>query len=320
MGAAARWLLLPRPTTGGIVKLRMSIPVATAIVLALALVASACSTRTEQSAPKPTVTVTVTASAFPTASPIVAATLPVHVLPTGQDVAWSAPFYPRSVTVRLPRKWAGQVAAYGVAGAVLLAPARWTGQGIGQPERLGSMSAAMHNSVSAAIRGQLRYLDVPDERAFSYAASYFPWVRRDWPHIRQLVLKFGGFTEPLPATISGLTEHLVGNQVAIYSVASGPEVDRGLQVNGVVRTTLAPGDYGEPGFDRLEVALPPSDHALATAILNYYLSPSSIANLGVCDAMQVYFGAINSRIYSTAWGLFTPRLEQAISIHRFAAT
>jgi hypothetical protein len=193
------------------------------------------------------------------------ATLPVHVLPT--EVAATSPTYPSAVTVRLPRNWLHALSAYGVAGTVLLAPAGWTVENalIGQD---GSCRATLRATSGSAISGQVDYeSEQVGNVAYIWqtAAEYFPWVRSDWSST-------GGASASPPAPLPGLVEQPEGTQVVRYSVRSGDEVDSGLQVNGVARTTLRPNDLSTPGFDRLEVALPPQDHALATIILDYYVT------------------------------------------------
>ena len=56
------------------------------------------------------------------------------------------------------------------------------------------------------------------------AAVYFPWVRRSWS---ELTANEVGM--PLPPKRVGLVDYLVGKQLNLYTVASGAEVNRGLQ-------------------------------------------------------------------------------------------
>ena len=108
------------------------------------------------------------------------ATLPVHVL-TRVDANGSALKYPQTVTVRLPRIWADKVAAYGVVGTVLLAPAGWT-----QSKRVtyvaedGGTEALLHATGSSAVAGQLNYESEDTGPAVWAAAPYLSWVRADW--------------------------------------------------------------------------------------------------------------------------------------------
>jgi len=243
-------------------------------------------------------------SASTPASSLIPVTLPVHVLRTEQGVPNSPPIYPASVTVQLPRAWADKVAAYGVVGMVLLAPAGWTesNAGIGAD---GGRSACLHATGTSAIVGQLTYENYWNGPALWAAAPYFPWVRAQWNQW------YSGSESP-PAAQSGLAEHLVGDQLAEYSLTSGPQVDDGLRVNGVAHMTAPGKTTGEFEFDRLEVALPPSAHALATAILNYYLSPDTSAIQGVSFTLRNYFDAINSHDYQTAWQQFTRREQRVV--------
>jgi hypothetical protein len=198
---------------------------------------------------------------------VVTATLTVHVLPT--ETVAASPTYPTTVVVRLPRKWLKALGAYGVAGAVLLAPAGWTDGNalIGQD---GSSRATLHAIGGSAISGQVDY-ESEQETNVGYiwqtAAEYFPWLRSDWS-------SSGADSTSPPAPLPGLVERPQGSQLVRYSIRSGAQVDAGLQVSGVAQTTLTPNDLSTPGFDRLEVALPPQDHALTTIILDYYVTHS----------------------------------------------
>lgn len=278
-------------------RLTRSITVAAALVAALAIVAGACGTTsgTAQSTPKPTVTVTATASS------VEVATLPVHVI---KKISWGiapapALLYPATVTVRLPSAWADKVTAYGVDGAVLLAPSGWTGSGIMCTD--GGKVATLHASGDSAVAGQLNFEHRGNGPAVDSAAPYFPGARDYWAQF------FGPNSGPPPTARPGLVERVVGNKLAEYHLTSGSLVDDGLQVNGVARTTVVRGSSAIPEFDRLEAALPPSDHALASAILNYYLSPSMSADSGVPATLQSYIDAINGHDYGNYVSCFTAK-------------
>jgi hypothetical protein len=187
---------------------------------------------------------------------------------------------------------------------VLIAPAGWYGSGgIGAD---GSESATMHATGTSAIRGQLTYeMDGAGPATYA-AAAYFPWVRKGWSQ--------WGYSGSSPSARGGLVEHFSSTHLARYTAASGPEVDHGLQVNGVARV-VSGGDWS---FDRLEVALPPTDRDLAAAILRYYVSPGMKANEGVPQTLNTYFDAINSQDYQSAWQMFSPRFQATTSLSQFA--
>lgn len=194
----------------------------------------------------------------------VTATLTVNVLPT--EAVAATPTYPTTVAVRLPRKWAHSLGAYGVAGTVLLAPVEWMSKNavIGQD---GSRRACLR-ATGSAMSGQLDYESERESNVayiWQTAAEYFPWLRNDWSST-------SGNSALPPTPLPGLVEQPVGDQLVRYSMKSGALVTAGLQVNGVAQTTLTPSSLLTPGFDRLEVALPPQDHALATIILNYFVT------------------------------------------------
>ena len=264
------------------------------------------------SAPSPAAVV-VTPSATPSTPTslasvrLVSDTLSVNVLPTSQGIDGSTEMYPASVTVRVPSTWAHHVAAYGVAGVVLVAPAGWYGSGgVGADD---SASATLHSVAASKIRGQLDYqMEGSGSGGFAAqaAAAYFPWVRDNWA-------AWGYATSP-PVANADLAEHFVSKHLTWYTVTKGPQVKAGFQMNGVARATLS----GEFSFDYLQVALPTRDHALSTAILRYYLSPNTTINEGVPQTLNNYYTAINSQDYQTAWQLFSPRFQSTTSQSQFA--
>ena len=65
----------------------------------------------------------------PVPAQLVRLTLPVHKLATQLGVAGPGPAYPAHVTVQAPVGAAKELAAYGIAGVVLLAPRGWTASG-----------------------------------------------------------------------------------------------------------------------------------------------------------------------------------------------
>jgi hypothetical protein len=191
--------------------------------------------------------------------------LPVKILDTSLGETGTKFGYPTTVSVSVPAEWKGQLAAYGVAGAVILAPVGWTSDdaavGAG-----GSARATLHSTNSSSIAGEIIFeqtsASVGD--AWDRSAQYFPWVRENW--------KDSPFPDsPVPNPRAGLEEYFLNDQHVTYSIANtGPN-----ETNGVAHTYLVAGssyldEY--PGFDRLEVALSSKYRELATVILNYYLA------------------------------------------------
>jgi hypothetical protein len=197
----------------------------------------------------------------------VTAVLGVHVLPTEQGISDATPpSYPSTVTVRVPRSWEQDLAAYGVAGVVLLAPKGWV-----EKSALiaadGGTGATLEASKSAAIPGQFAYETSGGGwgNTWSDAAPYFPWVRQDWKKSNL------GFS--CPGRPAGLVEQFKGTQQADYSLSRGAEARKGLRVTGVAQTSLTPSNpSAEGGFDGLEVALPLKDRGLAKVMLDYFVA------------------------------------------------
>jgi len=212
--------------------------------------------------PRETSTSTLTTAGVPNL------TLLVRVLNTAFGIDGTHLNYPSTVSVSVPQAWAGQVAAYGVAGVVILAPIGWT-----ESDALvgadGSSRVTLHSTSSSAIQGKISFMQTSASVGDTWdeSAQYFSWVREQWSEYDQ--------TDPTPALRTGLKEIFKGQQLVTYSVSGGSEPGSGLEVNGVAHTNIVPGssqltEY--PGFDQLEVMLPSKDHGLATVILRYYLA------------------------------------------------
>ena len=194
-----------------------------------------------------------------------AVTLRVRVLPTTYGVRGRHPAYPKDVQVEAPARLASALAAYGVGGYVLVAPKGWTGSGTVGAD--GSSQAALHATAAATTRGSLAFEQTSAcwGCAWDAAAPYFAWVRRHWR-----ASQLGG--EP-PHARRGLAESPVRADLVLYTAAGAA---RGLAVDGVAYAAVvgdrrwhgAPG----PGFEQEEVALPAGGHALATVILQSFVS------------------------------------------------
>ena len=161
--------------------------------------------------------------------------LAVHVLPQSWGIPSPQPFaYPATVRVALPRAWADKVAAYGVEGIVLLAPAGWTeDKSVTYIATDGGEQALMHATGTSAIVGQLHYESTEMAQVLCRSAT-FPGCETTGVRPEMSGL-------PAPTARSGLVERLVGSQLAEYRLSSGQQVDDGLQVNGVAHTTISPG-------------------------------------------------------------------------------
>ena len=229
-------------------KLLLALLLCTAVSLLLPATASAGQARSSSSA-----------------ATLVKVTLKVDVLPTQMGINGEAqPTYPASVTLRIAPTWSDQVAAYGAAGIVVLAPRDWTAGGA----RIGADGSALltlHGTASAAIQGSLTYFSDGADVGGSWmdGAEYFPWLRAHWASSG-----FGSL--PTPKARSGLRIDFIGKRLISYTIATAKKGAK-FQVSGVAHTSLMPGKRTYPSFDRLEVKLPASDHGLAIDILNYFV-------------------------------------------------
>lgn len=200
-------------------------------------------------------------------------TLSVTVLATTYGVPGAPNSYPATVRVSVPTSSAGQLSAYGVGGAVVVAPAGWTGSG--QVGADGGVAFTLTPSGSASAAGEQLVFQFDGACVgctWGDASAYFPGVAEALPSAGT-----GSVSSPPP----GLTTVNLGTGLIGYSL---PAAATELQLNGVAYTNL-PGSTESPVFEKLQVTLPTSQHPLATVILNAfvanedrYLCPSGSAS------------------------------------------
>lgn len=170
--------------------------------------------------------------------------------------------FPKSLSVVLPRQWVGQVAAYGVAGCVILAPVGWTGSGLVAAD--GNSGAHLHATASATIRGSLAFSTIPAcyGCAMGEASLYFPSVvkacQQAYPP-----------PYPPPGTICGpplaMKRDFLSPGLLAYSLSP--------TVNGVAETNLVQSATAQVNLFAMEqVSLPQPDVPLETVLLNYFVS------------------------------------------------
>ena len=178
------------------------------------------------------------------------------------------PRYPATVRLRVPTEHALLLDAYGVADRILVAPRGWFGGGDEGMD--GSAEATLGpRSGSPVPTGFVKLDEYPYcvGCAAGAAAKYFSRVRE---HYAEITLAPPSTTPPLRPLLRRvyLTPHLIAYQA--------PSTPGGLEINGVAYTPLPDKTKGnlfmnlEVGLP--EVGLPPSNHALASTILNAYIA------------------------------------------------
>lgn len=196
----------------------------------------------------------------PTPSPSAAATttvvLTVSTLPTTFGVPGDTYAYPASIRVTVPQSVSGELAAYGVAGTVVVGPASWTGRGqVGADGSAGFTLAPPGVSPGSGAEMIYQFDGACVGCTWGDASAYFPAVAAALPSAG-----VGPASSPPP----GLqTEPLAAGLIGF----SLPDSISGYQLNGVAYTNL-PGSTADPIFEELELSLPASEHTLATVILN----------------------------------------------------
>jgi hypothetical protein len=196
----------------------------------------------------------------PTASPSPETTttlvLLVSTLPTTFGVPGDTNTYPAAIRVAVPDSFSGQIAAYGVAGTVVVGPSGWTGSGqVGADGSLGFNLIPIGASPGTGPEMVFQFDGACVGCTWGDASSYFPAVASAAPS--------AGFG-PASSPPEGLQTEPLGAGLIGYSL---PGSTPAYQVNGVAYTNL-PAPTANPIFENLELTLPSTDHTLATVILN----------------------------------------------------
>lgn len=196
--------------------------------------------------------------------------LPITILHTSQALPQMNIGYPAYVHVRVPTQWAHALSAYGVDGVVLVAPTGWTGEGSMGAD--GSARATLHSLAGSPSAGWLTYTRIPVcyGCALSESARYFSWVRETWSSLSNST------SVPIPPARPILQEVPLTHSTLAYLA---PGTADGLEVNGVAYSVV---DQRNAGlqlcrfncalFADEELALPGSQHSLASAILNAFIA------------------------------------------------
>ncbi len=201
---------------------------------------------------------------YPSSQGNISLTLPVRKLPTNFAVEASRPM-PSSVTVSVPASWRGAVGAYW-SGVVFLGPVGWTGKGVYGADGSGGVtlyppgadpSQSPYHGPYVAITTAGGCMGCGD----ASAAGFFAYVRKNWSQFRVI-------DGPAPKPMPVLSQVALSPNIVAYRL---PDTAGGLEVNGVAYSGLVHHASGLP-FEQMNVALPAKDHALATAVLNYFLA------------------------------------------------
>jgi hypothetical protein len=183
-------------------------------------------------------------------------TLPITVLPTEFGLPdESAPAYPANLSVEVPPQL--QIAAYGTAGHVWLAPPSWTGQSSVGAD--GGVSVQLHPIASDGGSGSvITYRAVPGCRVcmLSSAAPYFPDALKQFNEEYNRSDK-NPVPVPRDRAITRVTPHLV-----TYALPSG----NGLLVRGAVFYDAT----GDGFYEEVALTLPIADERLAEFLLKYF--------------------------------------------------
>jgi hypothetical protein len=184
-------------------------------------------------------------------------TLKVTVLPTSfglPDV--TAPTYPATVNVEVPSQL--QIAAYGAAGRVWLAPSSWTGAGsVGVDGNVFvNLTPTGGNSASGP---RIAYMAMPacTSCILSRAAVYFPDALEQWNTNFNSDRK-----NPIARPADGLLLSRLGPHLVQYGLPS----ENGLPVRGAAFYDPS----GDRFYEEVRLVLPETDERLVEFLVKYF--------------------------------------------------
>jgi len=197
--------------------------------------------------------------------------LPVTVLPTSEDPAAAKyePKYPSSVDVSDAAGFANQIAAYGAAHNVWIAPQGWTGEGSVSTD--GNLGVTLYPPGGSADSGQrVSYYEIPGCGGcmLDSAAPYFASAMQQY----NLEDNTDG-SEPIPVP-QGLTVTPISSTLVTYTLPDEGNLYEGtLSVSGVVYYN--PDNQNVP-FAEAEFFLPTSDAPLANFLSQTFISQEGL--------------------------------------------
>jgi len=231
---------------------------AAAVAVVVGLLAGCSSSPSAHTSPSEHPTSSRTASPNPSPSPATTTTvvLTVSTLPTTFGGPGDTNTYPATIRVTVPHLISGEIAAYGVAGTVVVGPASWTGSGlVGADGSVGFTLAPQGASPGTGAEMVYQFDGACVGCAWSDASAFFPAVAA--------AALSAGAGPASPPPIGLQTEPLATGLIGFSLPGSTP----GYQLNGVAYTNL-PGSTADPIFEELDLSLPTTEHTLATVILN----------------------------------------------------
>ncbi|HVN26361.1 MAG TPA: prepilin-type N-terminal cleavage/methylation domain-containing protein [Candidatus Paceibacterota bacterium] len=193
-----------------------------------------------------------------------AVSLPITALPwTFAGTSGSNAGYPKKISIGVPPEFAGQIAAYGVAGKVWLGPAGWTGSGSEGQD--GSLEVNLYPSGESATSGpHVSYENIPAcSNCMLYAAgTYFPAARQE---------EAGTYPYATSTIPQGLVVSTVSPTLVTYELPN----QNGLLTRGVAYYD----PHNDPlGFYYLEATyvLPQSQADLANALVQAFIGQEGL--------------------------------------------
>ncbi|OGM02614.1 hypothetical protein A2115_01210 [Candidatus Woesebacteria bacterium GWA1_41_8] len=186
--------------------------------------------------------------------------LPVTILKTDFGTEASNFEYPKTLTVSVPGNYKDQLAAYGAAYEILVAPKGWTGSGsIGADGNTLVELNSWGGAWGTDSKMKLIIASTGTANALLGAAPYFQWVRENWNELSET---------PIPKKAE-MTTAFVTSRLMKYKLLNPPE---GLEVAGVVYSDAK--DHVEDefwSFIQMEITYPKTEQDFADQLLNTFI-------------------------------------------------
>lgn len=196
-------------------------------------------------------------SANPSNLQALGVTLPVIILPTTFGLPGEEePKYPSTVSVEAPSEL--QLAAYGTAGRVWLAPRSWTGHGgVGVGGNIFVQLYPVGGNGVAGQRVTYTVMTACEVCMLSSAAPYFPEALKRWNEERN---RDGRNPVAFPAI------EILSSRIGPHLVHYGLPEENGLPVHGAAFYDPS----GDAFYEEVRLVLPQTDERLAEFLLKYF--------------------------------------------------
>jgi hypothetical protein len=192
--------------------------------------------------------------------------LPVQQLVTTFGVdGMPMPTYPKTVKVHVLQGFGSQLAAYGAANQIVIAPKNWTGTGL--IGATGGLSVDLH-PMDISQKSQIT-VHIPSSGTGEVAYEYYQYTEGSgsgWT---------GDVPPPVATSLPGLKSDSTDltSRLAKYSL---PDTKEGLEVRGVLYSDIRSVPQSQQSLQREQITIPKEQDALLQVLLNAFIDQQGL--------------------------------------------